>query len=176
LEMPLGDGSAKLWIDLFQQNGFQSHSVEAGIEIREPIILRKSDSVLMVLPDTKFSISYMIDWHHPLIGKRWQSWDPTLDISEIGSARTFGWLKQHQMLGLENDVVSLTEDGFTIPLRFEDEPVRHKLLDLLGDLALCGINPMQFKGRFVSIKGGHEIDVEMAKKLFALLAHSTGDA
>jgi UDP-3-O-[3-hydroxymyristoyl] N-acetylglucosamine deacetylase len=169
LEMPLGDGSAQLWIDLLQQSGFPSHELEAEIDIEEAIILQKADRVLMVLPDTKFSISYMIDWDHPLIGKRWQSWDPSLDISEIGSARTFGWLKQHEMLGLENDVVSLTKDGFTIPLRFEDEPVRHKLLDLLGDLALCGINPMRFKGKFVSIKGGHEIDVEMAKKLFALL-------
>jgi UDP-3-O-[3-hydroxymyristoyl] N-acetylglucosamine deacetylase len=171
LEMPLGDGSAQLWIDLFRAHGFPSQPVDATIDIKEPIILHKSDRVLMVLPDTKFSISYMIDWDHPLIGKRWQSWDPSLDISEIGSARTFGWLKQHEMLGLQDDVVSLTEDGFTIPLRFEDEPVRHKLLDLLGDLALCGINPMQFKGKFVSIKGGHEIDVEMAKKLFALLKH-----
>lgn len=69
------------------------------------------------------------------------------------------------MLGLENDVVSLTADGFTQPLRFEDEPVRHKLLDLVGDLALSGVNPLKFKAKFISIKGGHELDVEMAKRL-----------
>jgi UDP-3-O-[3-hydroxymyristoyl] N-acetylglucosamine deacetylase len=168
-EMPLGDGSAQLWLDLFKENGFQPSAQESTVELAEPIILQKSDRVLMALPDTKFSISYMMDWKHPKIGKRWQSWDASMDISEIGSARTFGWLKDHEALGLQNDVVSLTHDDFTLPLRFEDEPVRHKLLDLIGDLALCGINPICFKAKFISIKGGHDIDVDMAKRLAALL-------
>ncbi len=123
----------------------------------------------MALPDTKFSVHYMMDWNHPCIGKRWQSWDASQDTSEIAIARTFSTLKEHQLLGLEKDVISLTEDGFTMPLHFEDEPVRHKLLDLVGDLALCGVNPLKIKAKFVSIKGGHEIDVEMAKRLSAIL-------
>ena len=73
------------------------------------------------------------------------------------------------MLGLVNDVVSSNEDDFTMPLRSPDEPVRHKLLDLIGDLALVGVNPLRLKARIISTKGGHELDVDMAKKLLAVL-------
>jgi UDP-3-O-acyl-N-acetylglucosamine deacetylase len=59
----------------------------------------------------------------------------------------------------------MTDDGFSKPLHFTDEPVRHKLLDLIGDLALIGFNPMRLKARFISIKGGHEMDVELVKNL-----------
>jgi len=168
-EMPLGDGSAHIWTDLFEKAGIKRNTPASTIDLKEPIVLTKGDRSLLALPDTKFSVHYMMDWNHPRIGKRWQSWDVTQDPSEITIARTFGMLKDHQMLGLENDVISLTEDGFTMPLHFEDEPVRHKLLDLVGDLALCGINPLKIKAKFISIKGGHEIDVEMAKRLSAVL-------
>jgi UDP-3-O-[3-hydroxymyristoyl] N-acetylglucosamine deacetylase len=168
-EMPLGDGSARIWTDLFEKAGLERKTPASTIELKEPIILTKGDRSLLALPDAKFSVHYMMDWNHPKIGKRWQSWDVSQDASEITTARTFGWLKDHQMLGLENDVISLTEDGFTQPLHFEDEPVRHKLLDLVGDLALCGVNPLKLKAKFISIKGGHEIDVEMAKRLAAIL-------
>ncbi len=168
-EMPLGDGSAQIWTDLFEKAGIERKTPASTIELKEPIILTKGDRSLLALPDNKFSVHYMMDWNHPRIGKRWQSWDPSRNVTEITTARTFGWLKDHQMLGLEDDVISLTEDGFTQPLRFEDEPVRHKLLDLVGDLALCGINPIKVKAKFISILGGHEIDVEMAKRLAAVL-------
>ena len=167
--MPLGDGSGQIWTDLFESGGIKPRKTASTFELNEPIILTKQDRTLMAIPDRSFSVSYLMDWDHPLIGKRWQSWDPLKEITEIASARTFGWLKDHQMLGLQDDVVSLTEDGFTQPLRFEDEPVRHKLFDLVGDLALAGINPLSFKAKFISIKGGHELDVEMAKRLAALV-------
>ena len=61
--------------------------------------------------------------------------------------------------------MSLTETGFSKPLHYEDEPVRHKLLDLLGDLVLSGVNPLSIKAQFISIKGGHEMDVDLAKQL-----------
>lgn len=168
-EMPLGDGSANFWLDLFRRAGLEREVQTADIELPEPIILNKKDRSLIALPDEKFSITYMMDWDHPRIGKRWQTWDASMDPSQIADARTFGPLKEHEVLGLQNDVVSLTHDGFTFALRYEDEPVRHKLLDLLGDLALSGVNPLRFKARFISIKGGHELDVALAKKLSALV-------
>jgi len=170
LEMPLGDGSAKFWIDLFENAAWARATVPPSIELEQPIILSRGDRTLLALPDEKFSASYHMDWNHPLIGKRWQTWDTGMDVQEIANARTFGWLKEHQLLGLEKDVVSLTPDGFTEPLRYEDEPVRHKILDLIGDLALSGVNPMAFKARFISIKAGHELDVEMAKQLAQAIA------
>lgn len=164
-EMPLGDGSAKIWFDLFEANGLKPEPVQATIELKEPITCAKGDRMILAVPDETFSVTYLMDWNHPKIGKRWQTWTNSMAASEIFNARTFGSLKEHEMLGLSQDVVSLTEDGFTKPLHFDDEPVRHKLLDLIGDLALCGINPLTIKARFISIKAGHELDVVMAKKL-----------
>ncbi len=168
MEFPLGDGSAKFWLDLFEQAGWVSSLPVAEHVLVEPIICKRGDRVLMALPDDAFSLNYMMDWDHPLIGKKWGAWSPKQDIREIGDARTFGSKKEHEMLGLVGQVVSMTAEGFDVPLRWPDEPVRHKLLDLLGDLVLAGINPMRWQARFISIKGGHEMDVDMAKRLAAL--------
>lgn len=169
-ELPLADGSANFWIDLLQQSNIpRSTDRLPRVDLKEPISITKGDRSLVALPDSKFSVAYMMDWDHPAIGKRWQSWDPSLPISDIADARTFGMLKEHQALGLTEDVVSITADGFTHPLRFPDEPVRHKLLDLIGDLALIGINPLRVNARFISIKGGHELDVQLAAKLIEIL-------
>ncbi|HEY9868683.1 MAG TPA: UDP-3-O-acyl-N-acetylglucosamine deacetylase [Candidatus Obscuribacterales bacterium] len=165
LEMPLGDGSALFWIELFKAAGWERKTVEAHLELKEPVTVQKGERLLMAVPDDRFSMSYHMDWDHPMVGKRWQRWDAGMDPVEIAAARTFGPLKEHQLLGLTDEVVSLTETGFTQELRFQDEPVRHKLLDLLGDLRLSGVNPMRFKARFLSIKAGHELDVEFARRL-----------
>jgi UDP-3-O-[3-hydroxymyristoyl] N-acetylglucosamine deacetylase len=164
-EMPIGDGSAKMWIDLFAQSGIAKIEAQPKYELPEAFFVSKGDREILAMPAESFSISYMMDWDHPRIGKRWATWALGHNIAEIGRARTFGSLREHEMLGLQDDVVSLTEDGFSMPLHFDDEPVHHKLLDLLGDLALVGVNPLSLKARFFSIKGGHELDVELAKKL-----------
>lgn len=169
-EVPLADGSAELWIELFKEAGIEQRKVQADIELPAAITIEKGDRSLLAVPSDKFSVTYLMDWKHPLIGQKWQSWDTSKDLKEIYEARTFGMLKEQQLLGLDKDVVSLTDDGFTMPLRYPDEPVRHKLLDLIGDLALTGINPLRIKARFISIKGGHEMDVEMAKKLIEALS------
>jgi UDP-3-O-[3-hydroxymyristoyl] N-acetylglucosamine deacetylase len=169
-EIPLGDGSANLWIDLLKRSGIPNRTeAMGGIDLPAPIVITKNDRTLMAVPDTCFSVSYLMDWDHPLIGKRWQTWNIAMPPEEISDARTFGSLKDHQALGLVDQVVSMTADGFTHPLRFEDEPVRHKLLDLVGDLALVGVNPLRINARFISIKGGHEMDVQLARKLAEML-------
>lgn len=163
-EIPLGDGSAMFWMDLLDKSGWEKKIPVCELELGEPIIVKKGDRLLMAIPDDSFSLNYMMDWDHPLIGKTWQSWNSKSDIREISDARTFGSEKEHAMLGI-TDVVSITPSGFSKELRWKDEPVRHKLLDLLGDLVLAGVNPLRWKARFISIKGGHEMDVEMAKRL-----------
>jgi UDP-3-O-[3-hydroxymyristoyl] N-acetylglucosamine deacetylase len=175
-EMPLADGSAELWIEVFKKAGIAKRKIVCDITLPHLTEVSKGDRCILAVPDEKFSVTYLMDWNHPKIGKVWQSWDLTKEIEEIYQARTFGMLKEHEMLGLANDVVSLTEDDFTMPLRFPDEPVRHKLLDLIGDLALVGVNPLRIKARFISIKGGHELDVELAKKLSLLLANAVRPA
>ncbi|MBI4533327.1 MAG: UDP-3-O-acyl-N-acetylglucosamine deacetylase [Candidatus Melainabacteria bacterium] len=164
-EMPLGDGSAAFWIDLFASAGWRQCTIAPCIKLTEPIVVSNQDKVVLAIPDDRFSVSYHMDWDHPAIGKIWQVWDTTMDISELSHARTFGTISEHKLLGLENEVVSLTTSGFSQPLRFPDEPVRHKLLDLVGDLTLSGVNPMAFAAKFVSIKAGHELDVGLARRL-----------
>ncbi len=82
--------------------------------------------MIIAVPDSKFSITYLMDWDHPKIGRKWQTFDASKAPEEITTARTFASLKEHQLLGLADDSVSLTEDGFTKPLHFEDEPVRQQ--------------------------------------------------
>jgi len=168
-EMPLADGSAQFWIELFQSAGIGRIKVESDLTLPEVVSVSKGDRSILAVPAESFSVTYLMDWKHPKIGQVWKSWDQSEDIKTVYEARTFGMLKDHEMLGLVDDVVSITDDDFTMPLRSPDEPVRHKLLDLIGDLALCGVNPMRIKARFISTKAGHELDVEIAKKLQALL-------
>ncbi len=174
-ELPLGDGSALFFIDLLKSAGVERREVAADIELKETITVGSGDRMILAVPDSKFSLTYLMDWDHPKIGKRWQTFDSSKAPEEIASARTFASLKEHQMLGLADDSVSLTEDGFTKPLHFDDEPVRHKLLDFLGDLTLIGVNPMRVKAKFISIKGGHELDVQLARKLEALVQVKQSD-
>jgi len=171
-ELPLGDGSANFFIELFQSAGVERRVPVADIELPETITVGTGDRMIIAVPDSKFSLTYLMDWDHPKIGRKWQTFDASKAPEEIATARTFASLKEHQMLGLADDSVSLTEDGFTKPLHFEDEPVRHKLLDLLGDLTLIGVNPMRVKAKFISIKGGHELDVQLARKLEPLVNSS----
>lgn len=168
-ELPLGDGSADFFIELFKSAGVERRVPAADIEITETVTVGSGDRMIIAVPDSKFSLTYLMDWDHPKIGRRWQTFDASKAPEEIATARTFASLKEHQMLGLADDSVSLTEDGFTKPLHFDDEPVRHKLLDLLGDLTLIGVNPMRVKAKFISIKGGHELDVQLARKLAPLV-------
>lgn len=168
-EMPLADGSAQFWIELFEAAGIERKAVVADIDLPEAVTVSKGDRSILAVPADSFSVTYLMDWKHPKIGQVWKSWEPSQDAKIIYEARTFGMLKEHEMLGLVDDVVSITDDDFTMPLRSPDEPVRHKLLDLIGDLALVGVNPMRIKARFISTKGGHELDVDIAKKLVAAL-------
>lgn len=164
-ELPLADGSARVWIELLENCGVPRKTDAPRVVLPQPVEIHKGDRSLIAVPDEQFSVTYLMDWKHPLIGKKWQSWTLRQPITDVSDARTFGTLQEHQMLGLADDAVSLTEDGFTQPLRFDDEPVRHKLLDLIGDLALIGLNPLRLNARIISIKGGHELDVQLAKKL-----------
>jgi UDP-3-O-[3-hydroxymyristoyl] N-acetylglucosamine deacetylase len=169
-ELPLADGSAAIWVEQFEKSALPRKLITSSVEIPHAISVQEGDRQICAIPANRFTLTYMIDWQHPCIGKRWQTWSADHDYREIALARTFGTLNEHRLLGLDDQVVSLTSDGFTKPLLFEDEPVRHKLLDLLGDLALIGTNPLTLKAHVISIKGGHALDVAFAKQLRNLLA------
>ena len=168
-EIPLGDGSSKLWTDAMHQAGWTPQPVACTRELKAPLTIARGDRTLLAIPSERFSATYLMDWNHPAIGKQWHTWDSSMAAADIADARTFGSMQEHQLLGITDEVVSLTPEGFSQPLRWPNEPVRHKILDLIGDLALVGVNPLSWKARFISIKGGHEMDVELAKSLAATL-------
>ena len=170
-ELPFGDGSAKLWHEAFQSEFFKNEKLIeefSEIEIKETIIVsdeNNSDRYIKLSPADSFKATYNMDWNHPKIGQQSYSWTRDTDIKDLAFARTFSSELENQMLGLSGWIVGLTEDDFSMPLLFKDEPARHKVLDLIGDLMLSGLNPLNLKAHIESNKGGHELNSKLAQKL-----------
>ena len=127
---------------------------------------------MIAFPDRELKITYIADFPHPLIGTQYYEFS-TCDGNfpvDIAPARTFGFWEEikslwdrHLALGgnLENAIV-IKKDCFSTPLRFEDEIVRHKCLDLIGDLALLGVN---LKAHIFAIKSSHSLDVKLLNEI-----------
>lgn len=166
-ELPFGDGSAKLWLDFFKDNQLGSPITKAELELKDSLIVKDESTgrYIKAEPDDNFSVTYELDWQHPKIGKQNFTWSLGDTLEEIGSARTFSSEEENKILGLDGWIVGMTENDFSMPLLFDNEPARHKALDLVGDLYLSGINPLNIKMKITSHKGGHELNAKMAKKL-----------
>jgi UDP-3-O-[3-hydroxymyristoyl] N-acetylglucosamine deacetylase len=174
LELPILDGSAQPFVELIQQVGIRKQRrSRTYLRIRHALEMREGDKFIAVYPADTYSLSYTINFPHPLIGKE------TLSVElangnyfrEIAAARTFGSRQDEKTLrnmGLirgasrENCVV-LSKDGIeNPPLRFADEFVRHKVLDLIGDLALLG---KQILGNVVADRAGHAMHTALVSRL-----------
>ena len=158
-ELPFGDGSANLWLELFKKHNLIQTVKESQIKLEEEIYIEdpnQAHKYIKAIPtDANFSATYQMDWNHPKIGKQSYTWALDKDaIEEVANARTFSTEAENQMLGLSGWIVGITETDFTVPLRFPDEPSRHKVLDLIGDLYLSGINPLNFQMQVISNQGG----------------------
>ena len=110
----------------------------------------------MVLPSDNLFISYAVNYDHPDLTRRFVNYNPK-NQDEIIEARTFGFysdLKKYQMLGfaqgvtIDNTVGFMDDGGYTTDLRSENEPIKHKMLDLIGDLYLTGVNPLDLNVKF----------------------------
>jgi len=127
---------------------------------------------LVILPDKELSISYGVNYSHPDLRGQRVDFDKN-NIHEIIEARTFGYLKdlkRFQRLGLARGVtlencVGLKDEGYTTELRSPLEPIKHKILDLIGDLYLSGINPLHLQARIVATAAGHAVHAICAKNL-----------
>ena len=174
LELPILDGSARPFVEAIQQAGIRKQRrPRTYLRIRRELELREGDKFIAVYPSDTYSVSYTINFPHPLIGKA----SFCVDLSdgnylrEIAAARTFGSRQDEQAMrnmGLirgaspENCIV-LTKDGIeNPPLRFRDEFVRHKVLDLIGDLALVG---KQILGNVVADRAGHAMHTALVSRL-----------
>jgi len=174
-EPPALDGSAAPWCSGIREAG----TVEQGeparlLEVEEPVRLREGESSYTVLPYDGFRVSAEIGFEHPTIGTQFASAVADGDgfCDEVAPARTFGleeWREPLRERGLalgasyENTIV-LTAEGLSerSELRFPDEFVRHKILDLVGDLALVGA---RIRGHVIAEKPGHRGNVALARRL-----------
>jgi UDP-3-O-[3-hydroxymyristoyl] N-acetylglucosamine deacetylase len=163
-EIPIMDGSAAPLAEAILEAGLSPlPQTGRSIRILKPHTIRLEGSSLSFSPDPDFRVSYAIDFRHPLIGRQEISFSLTrkLFLEEIAPARTFGFLKDVARLrerglalggNLNNAVVLDEKKIISGPLRFRDEFVRHKVLDLIGDLALLG-HPLL--GHFRAERAGH---------------------
>jgi UDP-3-O-[3-hydroxymyristoyl] N-acetylglucosamine deacetylase len=174
-EVPIMDGSAAPFVYLVQEAGTRRlTSPRRYLRVQQPISLEHGDKRIALYPADHFRITYSISFDHPLLRHQARSLVVSEDsfAEEIAPARTFGFLKEVEMLrqrglalggSLENAVV-LGETGVLNTLRFEDEFVRHKMLDAVGDLALIGYPLI---GHLVVNRGGHALHTAFAAHVLA---------
>ncbi len=173
LELPILDGSALPFLQAIHRVGIRKlRRLRTYWRIKKAVEVREGDKFIGVYPADRYSVAYAIDFPHP-IGR--QSFEiDLLDntyMQEIAAARTFGFLEDEQALrnmGLirgasaENAIILTRERVQNGPLRFADEFVRHKILDLIGDLALLG---HRILGRVVADRAGHAMHTALVSKL-----------
>lgn len=170
-ELPIGDGSSKPWVDLFKKAGITGQKKETYI-IKEPVAYLNGKTHCVVLPSDNFRITYSVNYKHPELSNRWVSME-LKEIDKICAARTFGYLKELKMLQLagfargarEDNAVGMTDDGYTTKLRSEYEPVKHKILDLIGDFFLTGTNPLNWRAEIIVKEAGHTVHYKTALML-----------
>lgn len=170
-EFPIFDGSAKVWVDLFKQAGIDGTNTDL-YTVSEPVYYLNGKTSLVILPDKELTISYAVNYDHPDLTRKWVSLD-LKNIQEIVEARTFGFykdLKKYQLLGFAKGVtidntVGLKDDGYTTELRSENEPIKHKILDLIGDLYLTGVSPLNMRAQILVKEAGHTVHTKVAQNL-----------
>jgi UDP-3-O-[3-hydroxymyristoyl] N-acetylglucosamine deacetylase len=172
-EVPAVDGSAKPFVALLNSAGRATQGARRRpVTITQPVGVGEGGRWIQIVPSSEFRISYTLDNEHPAIGLQTLSVVPTEEsfVSEFAPARTYGFLtdlgamRKHGLaLGgsLDNAIV-IGKRGTLNGLRFRDEFVRHKILDLIGDLALLG-RPIQ--GHVIARNGGHALNFALVVAL-----------
>jgi UDP-3-O-[3-hydroxymyristoyl] N-acetylglucosamine deacetylase len=173
-EVPIMDGSAAPFIYLIQEAGLKrQQKARKYLKIIRPIALSRGDKRIALYPSDHFKVTYSISFDHPLLRHQSRTLAMTEEscVEEVAPARTFTFLKDVERLrqnglalggSLENAVV-LGETGvLNNALRFEDEFVRHKILDAIGDLALVGYPVI---GHLVAHRAGHALHTEFASRI-----------
>ena len=175
IEIPILDGSSENWINLIAKAGVKELDAPGRVlKVTRKVSVNEDGRKMSVEPSDKFEIECVIDFPHPFIKR--QSFHFVMENGSFGkqiaSARTFGFTNEIEMLrkanlalggSLDNAIV-LTEDGMLneTPLRFTDEFVRHKILDIIGDVALLG---MPVEAKITAEKSGHAVHAALMSKL-----------
>ncbi len=168
-ELPALDGSALPWVEILEK--FSIRHSAFGIQLlREPIKVSEGTSSIEALPYDGFKVNFVVNFAG--IGRQEFAFDAEKQSfrEEIAPARTFGYLEEYESLkkrglalgaSLENALV-LNQNGYVNRPRFPDEVVRHKILDLIGDLALLG-SPL--KAEIRAVRSGHKLNSELVRRI-----------
>ena len=175
IEIPILDGSSEDWVELISKAGVKElDAPRRTLKVLKRVEVEEGDRTMSVEPADRFEIECVIDFPHPYIKR--QMFHYVMENGSFGrqiaSARTFGFTHEIEMLrkanlalggSLDNAIV-LTPDGMLnkTPLRFDDEFVRHKILDIIGDVALIG---MPLQGKIIAEKSGHAVHAALMSKL-----------
>lgn len=178
-EVPIMDGSAGPYVFLIQSAGIEEqNAAKRFVRIKKPILVEDGDKWARFEPFDGFKVGFTIDFRHPVFNQSTSSaeidFSTTSFVKEVSRARTFGFMKDIEMLrernlvlggSMDNAIVLddyrvLNEDG----LRYEDEFVKHKILDAIGDLYLLGHSLI---GAFYGYKSGHQLNNMLLRKLLA---------
>lgn len=176
-EVPIMDGSAGPFVFLLQSAGIEEQSkAKQFIRINKPVTVEDGDKSASFKPYDGFKVSFTIDFDHPLFDPENQvaslDFSTTSFVKEVSRARTFGFMRDIEYLRSQNlalggsvnnaivvdDYRVLNEDG----LRYEDEFVKHKILDAVGDLYLLGHSLI---GEYVGVKSGHGLNNQLLRAL-----------
>ncbi|MCS6830208.1 MAG: UDP-3-O-acyl-N-acetylglucosamine deacetylase [Armatimonadota bacterium] len=172
-EIPVLDGSAKPWVERFYSVGLLEQRAERHrIRLTRPVSVMAGDRGIWAMPHPERLLITTVHYDHPLIGTQvaWFHLDKIDYLEEIAPARTFGFWEEVEALlargkalggNLENALV-IFPDRYSSPLRFPDEVLRHKVLDIIGDLALVGV---QVEALFVAVKPSHTLNTAFALAL-----------
>ena len=173
-ELPIIDGSAFKFLELLEESVIDLEDDIEELVIKSPIYVSKGDKYVIGMPYDGYKITYAINFNHSFLKSELLEMEINYENykNEISKARTFGfdfeleYLKANNLaLGgsLDNAIV-ITKDGVLNPggLRYDDEFVRHKMLDIIGDLKVLN---RPIKGHLVAVKAGHAINNEFAKEL-----------
>jgi UDP-3-O-[3-hydroxymyristoyl] N-acetylglucosamine deacetylase len=176
-EMPIMDGSSISFCLLLQEAGIQEQDAPKKIiRVKKPVEVQEGDKFVRLLPHQSAQFDFRIKFDHPVIGDQQECFDFSTEnfVEEIARARTFGFAKDIQYLQSQNlalgatlqNAIGLDDHKVLNPdgLRFENEFVRHKILDAMGDMMVSGHNIL---AKYESFAGSHDLNYKLTSKLLS---------
>ena len=179
-EVPIMDGSASSFVYLVREAGtIPQARTRRVLRIVRPLVVEEGGKWIKLLPSQDLRVTYSVDYDHPLIRQQTLTVpvDPATFEDQIAPARTFGFMRDIEYLRVKGLTLGGSKDNAVVldenkvlndHLRFANEFVRHKILDVLGDLSLCGY---PLKAHVMVHKGGHGLHCQMARLVRSSLAY-----
>jgi len=176
-EMPIMDGSSISFCLLLEEAGIEEQDAPKKIiRVKKPVEVQEGDKFVRLLPHESAQFDFRIKFDHPVIGEQQECFDFSTEnfVEEIARARTFGFAKDIQYLQSQNlalgatlqNAIGLDDHKVLNPegLRFENEFARHKILDAMGDMMVCGHNIL---AKYESFAGSHDLNYKLTSKLLS---------